>query len=73
MSMYDQEFWRIVARGLRDPLVVGIVVALLSSPRLQRRLSEYCPLLIGDSVQSTIVRMSIGVVIYIVVRKLVVP
>lgn len=71
LSMYDGEFWQILARGLRDPLVVGVVVAFVSSPRIQRRIGEFAPLFVGDSVQATLLRAFAAMVVYVIVCRII--
>ena len=69
-SFSDGAFWSFVLRGLRDPLVVGVVVMLVSSPRIQRRVAAYIPIFGGDGVQSALLRLLVGCVIYIVLRNI---
>lgn len=66
----DGAFWGFVLRGLQDPLLVGLIVALISSPRIQRRITAFVPVFIGDSVQSTLIRVFVAIVAYIVLRRL---
>ena len=70
LSLYDAEFWGIVARGLRDPLIVAVVVAVISSPQIQRRLGEFTPLLIGDGIQATLVRAVLAMLLYMGISRL---
>lgn len=70
LSLYDGEFWSIVARGLRDPIAVAIVVAIVSSPQIQRRLGEFMPRLLGDSIQATLLRAAVAMVLYMGVSRI---
>lgn len=70
-SCSDAAFWGYVFRGLQDPLVVGMVVVLLSSPTIQRRITAFVPLFMGDSVQGTLLRLLAGCLLYIAFRRIV--
>ena len=66
----DPQFWVMMLRGLRDPLIVGMVVALVASPRIQRRLGEFIPFA-GETVQSHLLRVGAAVVLYIAISRLI--
>ena len=71
-SCYETSFWIAVLKALRDPIVVGIVVALISSPRIQRRISALIPIVVsGDDIYSTCLRALAGITIFILIRRLI--
>ena len=70
-NCYESRFWVSILKALRDPIVVGLVVALVSSPRVQRRAADVMPLIIGgDTVYSTLSRVFVGIVTFILIRRL---
>ena len=70
-NCYESRFWLSILKALRDPIVVGLVVALVSSPRVQRRIADILPVIIGgDTVYSTLARVMVGIVTFILVRRL---
>ncbi len=64
------DFWVTAFQLMRDPLVVGVVVALLSSKRIQQRLLEFVPMVMSDNMQGTFVRFMVGIAMYMLIKRL---
>ena len=67
----DSKFWYLLVKGLKDPFVVGIIVAILSSSRIQMRVAEVLPIFSGDNIQSLIIRIIIAMGLFILIKKLI--
>lgn len=71
-NCYTAIFWIRILKALRDPIVVGLVVALVSSPRVQRRVADVIPVILGgDTIYSTLARSVVGIVTFILIRRFV--
>ena len=68
MTITDAECWFIIAKGLRGPLVVGIVTALISSPHLYAPLVNKVPLLSAPNMQGLLLRFVIGFLFFLGLR-----
>ena len=69
-ELCSDEFWMTVLRMAREPIIVGVVVCLLSSKRIQQRLLEFVPMVMSDNIQGTLSRLILGMVLYMLIKRL---
>lgn len=66
----SDDIWSVIMSILKEPFIVGIVVVLLSSKRIQVRLMEFIPAIVSDNFQGAIVRLVAGMAMYLLIQRL---